>query len=483
MAIEWQLQEVTWPTDPPAAAAAFADGAELAWLDSSIDVTPAVSGARYSLICARLIACLAQCDRQPATLTVAGRICESDVNAWQLWRRTLERLPRAELAPCGLTPGWIGYVGFEAAQLLERLPASHRADLGLPLLRLALYDRGIVLDHHQRRALAISAPGVAEALGLHNADRYADWIQRWQAAAETQQYQVQTATPRLCHEIAQAEHERIVGRALEYIAAGDIYQVNLAQCMRLEGVGDPVAVYAAIRRANPAQYGALLRWDDCAVASVSPELFLRCEAGRVLTRPIKGTRPRTRDAALDEVYCQALRDSAKDAAELAMIVDLHRNDLGRVCEYGSVRVSQPRVLETHPTVFHTVAEVTGQLARGRDGLDLLAACFPAGSVTGVPKIRAIEIIDELEPVARGVYTGAVGVLGLDGQMTFNVAIRTLQIRGSMATLYVGGGIVADSDPADEYQETLDKARGILSGLLNGPAGMVATRSQDGLALG
>ena len=150
-----------------------------------------------------------------------------------------------------------------------------------------------------------------------------------------------------------------------------------------------------------------------------------------------------------------------------MIVDLHRNDLGRVCAYGSVRVTQPRRVEAHPTVFHTVADVVGRLAPGRDGLDLLAACFPAGSVTGVPKIRALEIIDELEPVARGAYTGAVGVWGLDGQMTFNVAIRTLQIRGPTATLYVGGGIVADSDPADEYDETLAKARGILAGLLPG----------------
>ncbi len=164
------------------------------------------------------------------------------------------------------------------------------------------------------------------------------------------------------------------------------------------------------------------------------------------------------------VRMAALRAAEKDQAENVMIVDMIRNDLGRVCRYGSVQVVSPRRLEAHPTVFHTVAEVVGQLAPGRDGLDLLMACFPAGSVTGVPKIRALEIIDELEPVARGVYTGAVGNYGLDGRMCFNVAIRTLQMRDSTATLYVGGGIVADSDPEMEYRETLDKISGLAKAL-------------------
>ena len=227
---------------------------------------------------------------------------------------------------------------------------------------------------------------------------------------------------------------------------------------------DVLATYAAMRRTNPAPYAALLRWCGGAIASVSPELLLHVRGDSVLTGPIKGTRPRSDDAVLDAAYRQELLDSAKDAAELAMIIDLHRNDLGRVCAYGSVRVAQQRRIEAHPTVFHTVAGVVGRLAPGRDALDALAASFPAGSVTGVPKIRAMQIIDELEPVARGAYTGAVGVLGLDGQMTFNVAIRTLQIRPPAATLYVGGGIVADSDPTDEYEETLAKARGILNAL-------------------
>ncbi|MCH7871388.1 MAG: anthranilate synthase component I family protein, partial [Planctomycetes bacterium] len=224
------------------------------------------------------------------------------------------------------------------------------------------------------------------------------------------------------------------------------------------------AVHAAIQQRNPAPYAACLSWPNGGVVSSSPELFLQLRGRSIVTRPIKGTRPRTNDAVLDEVYREQLMHSEKDAAELAMIVDLHRNDLGRVCEYGSVRVRQARECEAHPTVYHTVADIHGRLRADCDALDLLTACFPAGSISGAPKIRAIEIIDELEHAARGAYTGAVGVLGLDGNQTWNVAIRTLQIHDGRGVLHAGGGIVADSDPTEEYEETLAKARGMLEAL-------------------
>lgn len=368
-------------------------------------------------------------------------------------------LPKLSPLPFTVAPGWVGYVGFEMARQLERLPASRHEDLGLPLLRMALFDRGVVFDHHDQRAHAVSAPGVREALGdLGSGSR-----NRANARIAPDARDAGT-TPTIKPAMSRSDYERMVRRAIEYIAAGDIYQVNLAQRFEIEGLDDPLGLYAAVRRSNPAAYGALLKWADGAVASFSPELFLQLRENRVLTRPIKGTRPRTGDPALDDAYRRELLTSAKEAAELAMIVDLHRNDLGRVCRYGSVRVVHPRRIEAHPSVFHTVADIVGELAPGRSALDLLAACFPAGSISGVPKIRALEIIDELEPAARGVYTGAIGVLGLDGQMTFNVAIRTLQMRGRRATLYVGGGIVADSDPAAEYEETLAKAAGILRGV-------------------
>jgi para-aminobenzoate synthetase component 1 len=461
--VGWAIQETAWPRDTAAAAAALAGEGELAWLDSANADEAEASRASYSLICCDPVAVLEQHDGSPAELSMRGQVVGRDASGWTLWREAHRQIPRSPSSAWDVCPGWVGYVGFEMARQLERLPGSHREDLGLPLLRLGLFDRGIVLDHRRQRAFVVAAEGVRPALGFRAVpvEALAD---RWESAAAAESQPGEFKPPRLRFEMERGRYERMIARALEYIAAGDIYQVNLAQRLRFEGVADPLDVYRTLRRVNPAPYAALLRWVDGAIGSVSPELFLRLRGRDVLTQPIKGTRPRTRDAVLDTAYRQQLIASDKDAAELAMIIDLHRNDLGRVCEYGSVRVRDARRLETHPTVFHTVANVCGRLRPECSGLALLSACFPAGSISGVPKIRALEIIDELEPVARGAYTGAVGVLGLDGQMTFNVAIRTLQFRDQTATLHVGGGIVADSDPAEEYEETLAKGRGIVEAL-------------------
>jgi para-aminobenzoate synthetase component 1 len=462
----WRIREVDWPAEPVASARTYAAGGELAWLDSAVSEDLETPAARYSLLCVEPLARIEQFDGCPAVFSAGERVIDRDASGWRLWRRAARKLPTWPQTAWRLSPGWVGYLGFETAGQLERLPRSHREDLGLPVLRLTLFERAIVLDHQERRAFAVAAVGLREALGLPAGDSAdgATWVDRWQHAATAEPQPLAQPRPRLRYEIRQADYERMVTRALGYIAAGDIYQVNIAQRLRLEGIGDPLTAYAALRRTNPAPYAGLLSWPGGAVASVSPELFLRARGDEVVTRPIKGTRPRTRDPVLDDAYRRQLLASEKDAAELAMIVDLHRNDLGRVCAYKSVRVAHARRIETHPTVFHTVADIVGRLAPGRDALDLLAACFPAGSISGVPKIRALQIIDELEPVARGVYTGAIGVLGVDGQMSFNVAIRTVQINRTTATLYVGGGIVADSDPIDEYEETLAKARGIVDAL-------------------
>jgi para-aminobenzoate synthetase component 1 len=475
----WRIDDAPWPRNTLAAANDFSSHAELAWLDSVAGGPLRTTDSRFSLICARPCAILEQLDGQPARLLVQGRCQASEPDGWRLWRRVLNELPACETAPWRLSPGWVGYVGFEMARHLERLPASHAPDHDLPLMRLGLFDRAIVLDHLRQRALALYAPQVRSALGVcEDPDR--EWLESWSCAASADPSEPHLQPLLLQPERPPGQYKQAVIRALDYIAAGDIYQVNLAQRLRAQGLGDPLAVYAAIRRSNPSAYAAFLRWEHGAIASGSPELFLRLRGGRVLTRPIKGTRPRTCDPVADAASRRDLLTSAKEAAELAMIVDLHRNDLGRVCGFGSVRVEHPRRVEGHPTVFHTVADVSGRLAPGRDGLDLLRACFPAGSISGVPKIRALEIIDELEPVARGAYTGAVGVLGLDGQMTFNVAIRTVQICGPVALLHVGGGIVADSDPEAEHEETLAKARGIVSGLEIGwPAPLPARAARCG----
>jgi len=270
-----------------------------------------------------------------------------------------------------------------------------------------------------------------------------------------------------------------VRRALEYIGAGDIFQVNLSQRFTARPGCSPVELYVRLRESNPAPFaaylggsaggGAPLAEGEWSVLSSSPERFLRVRGRHVQTRPIKGTRPRRPEgeagsAAFNERQRSALWNSAKESAELAMIVDLERNDLGRVCRYGTIRVTEPRTVEAYASVYHTAAQVEGDLHERYDVADLLRATFPGGSITGAPKVRAMEIIDELEPTARSVYTGAVGYVGFDGGADLNVAIRTLIADGPRVHVQVGGGIVADSAPSEEYEETLAKGRGMFAAL-------------------
>jgi para-aminobenzoate synthetase component 1 len=259
-----------------------------------------------------------------------------------------------------------------------------------------------------------------------------------------------------------------VRRAVEYIHAGDAFQVNYAHEFQATYRGEPLELYLRLREANPAPYGAYLDLGrENAVLSTSPELFLRVRGHEVLTRPIKGTRPRGADAESDRRLRDELRKSEKDAAELAMIVDLERNDLGRVCAPGTIRVVSDAEIESYATVHHRVAEVRGEMEEGYDRADLLAATFPGGSITGAPKVRAMEIIDELEAGRRGPYTGAIGIFSDDGNMDLNIAIRTAVLARGRVRVHVGGGIVADSLPEAEYEETLAKGRGIFEALKHG----------------
>ncbi len=267
-------------------------------------------------------------------------------------------------------------------------------------------------------------------------------------------------------------YEKVVAKVIEFIRAGDIFQVNLSQRFTVQSNRTPAEIYRNLRAKTPAAYGALLQYDDFALICNSPELFLRVTPDRkIVTRPIKGTRPR------GEGMEMQLRNSAKDQAELNMIVDLERNDLGRVCEIGSVRVVEPRAIEAHPTVYHGVATIEGTLRSEITFLDLLRATFPGGSVTGAPKIRAMEIIEQLEPVRRGPYCGAIGRLDPDGGLEFNLAIRTMIAKGNEFHIPVGGGIVADSQPPAEYDETLVKARAMFEALgINAPGHETSTAS-------
>jgi para-aminobenzoate synthetase component 1 len=338
--------------------------------------------------------------------------------------------------------GAIGYLGYDLGRHIELLPERAIDDRGLPDLFLAFYDRAIVVDHSARRAaiVELSEREDGRAMDAKQYDEEFRGLGPMTAGATGSNF-------------TRDEYLAAVARVRDYIAAGDVYQVNLSQRFRARTPASPFELY---RRLRPAPYSSLLEIGRRAIVSSSPELFLDVRERRVVTRPIKGTRRRGETLAEDERLRGELLASEKDNAELAMIVDLERNDLGRVCEYGSVRVTEPLALETHPTVHHLVATVEGKLRRDADLVGLLRATFPGGSVTGAPKIRAMEIIDELEPTRRGAYTGAIGFLGFDGAATLSVAIRIIEVHGDDCWFQVGGGVVADSDPAAEYDETLVK---------------------------
>jgi para-aminobenzoate synthetase component 1 len=364
------------------------------------------------------------------------------------------------------TGGAVGFFGYEFGAGLEGVRRPSNNDRGTPEAQLGFYDGIIACDLVAGKTFAVANPvasaGTDSILArLHEAVREA--AKSGRSALDRNNYAPSgnESVPDLTPE----EYCRLVTHAKKYIAAGDIYQVNLSQRFECPLTEHPYAIYERLRRLSPAPFGAYLNPGDGQILSSSPELLLRLDRnGRVLTRPIKGTRPRGRTATEDERLAAELMGSEKDHAELLMIVDLERNDLGRVCEYGSVRVEERHRLEAHPTVFHLVATISGQLRKECDVFDCLRFTFPGGSITGVPKIRAMQIIGELETGSRHVYTGSLGYLGFDGTCDLNIAIRTIQCREDRAVYHVGGAIVSDSEPVGEYQETLDKGRAMRAAL-------------------
>ena len=381
--------------------------------------------------------------------------------------RLIDRLGLGDPSP-SLDPfvgGLVGFLGYDLAPRIERLPRRHPRRSRLPDARFGLYETGLTLDHATGSLNAWSTPILDRADPSRHLAALLAAVEASDPAdpARSTLGEVKAAGTR-------EEHEGAVRRALEYIAAGDIFQVNLAQRFTTTGRVDPLDLYLRLRRVSPAPFSAFLAWDDLAIVSASPEWFYRVDSDRrIVTRPIKGTRRRGATGEEDRGMVEELLASAKDRAELTMIVDLERNDLGRVCEYGSIRVTDALTVESYAQVHHLVATVDGTLRRDAGPIDVVRAVFPGGSITGAPKIRAMEIIDELEPRPRGLYTGAIGYFGAGGRAAFNIAIRTITVEGEVASYQVGGGIVADSDPAAEYDETLHKGRG-LRAVLEGAGG-------------
>ncbi len=399
-------------------------------------------------------------------------------------RRQMEMSPRRIATLPGLPPfqgGHAGLFGYGLGRLLENIPAARGDEFAVQDLVLGCYDWIASFDHQERRAWLVSTgemgaelPKQPERARSRLRDALAVLRSQQRACApRTPQNRSPTLAPQyqlpgfpgVTSNFDRAGYEAAVRRAVEYVHAGDCFQVNISQRLLAPLREHPLELYGRLRQLNPAPFAGYFDLGDFQILSASPERFLRVHpGGEVETRPIKGTRPRGKTPEEDAALIRDLITSPKDRAENVMIVDLLRNDIGKVCEYGSVTVPRVCEVETFRFVHHLVSEVHGKLRAGLGPLDLLAAAFPGGSVTGAPKVRAMEIIAELEPTARGPYCGCLGWVGFDGAMDTNILIRTFTAGRGWVQFPVGGGVVADSDPAREYEETLHKAAGLLRAL-------------------
>jgi len=351
-------------------------------------------------------------------------------------------------SPLPFIQGMVGYFAYDAGLILEDIPSLALDDLNLPDILLGFYENVIVWDHIEKKAWVI-----------YREEREKEFL--WELLSKEKWISPQGELGDFKSNFTKEGYMEAIRKAKKYIRQGDIYQVNLSQRFSITCSCSPLLYFLLLSRINPSFFSAYLNFPPLTVVSCSPERFLYLEKNVIQTRPIKGTRPRGRNKEEDEFFKRELEESEKDKAELVMIVDLERNDLGKISKKGTVRVKSLREIEAHPTVFHTVATIEGEVKEKLTPVDILRACFPGGSITGAPKIRAMQIIEELEPTRRSVYTGSIGYISFHGRMDFNIAIRTIIFKEGYAYFQVGGGIVADSSPEKEYQETLDKGLGIM----------------------
>ena len=374
----------------------------------------------------------------------------NDAFALQQWLLDQLDIP-AETSELPFLGGLIGYWGYDVGRKTLSIPSHQASPVTLPQARLGLYDWCITLDHMAQQAWLIATP--------QRREQVEGWLN--QPPAPTHPFTLRNPFKA---ELSQAQYVTRFNAVQRYIRAGDCYQINLAQRFYADYQGDEWQAYLQLRKATPTPYSGFMAWGDKAVMSLSPERFIQCRNGEVETRPIKGTRPRGATFEEDRALAEQLLSSTKDRAENVMIVDLLRNDLGRVCQPGTIRVPQLCHLESYPNVHHLVSVVQGSLARAYTPLSLLKAAFPGGSITGAPKIRAMQIIAELEPCQRSVYCGSLGYVDVRGSMDTSIAIRTVVAEAGKVHVWGGGGLVADSQAEEEYTETLDKIRHLIGAL-------------------
>jgi para-aminobenzoate synthetase component 1 len=392
--------------------------------------------------------------------TLAPATDESGAAFLQRLRTCLTRMGDADLpedSPLPFAGGLMGYLAYDFGRLLEPLPSQAVDDLNLPSARLGLYAWALISDHQSRTSQLVFHPSLDD----EERQRLIGLFKQHPAEDDPTFRLIAPFTP----DITAEQYQQAIERIHAYIQAGDCYQVNFAQRFRAGFNGDPWTAYQALRVACPTPFaGYLALPDGGAVLSLSPERFVKVSQRQVETRPIKGTRPRGKDTNEDAAYAEALLSSQKDRAENLMIVDLLRNDLGRTCRIGSVKVPELFSLESYPNVHHLVSAVTGELAMGKDALHLIGGSFPGGSITGAPKIRSMQIIDELEPSRRALYCGSLLYLDVRGEMDSSIAIRSLLAKDGQIACWGGGGIVADSQWEAEYQETFTKVRVLMQTL-------------------
>jgi anthranilate synthase component 1 len=389
------------------------------------------------------------------------------------------------------TGGAVGYLSYDAAEWFEpavarkdspryreaspELVADHESEGGPDQSGFMLFDTVLAFDHVQHRILLIANARISGEEDLRALYQFAcakiEFLERELERALSLPKGVASGPVDLSSNFTQPAFEAIVRSAKEHIAAGDIYQVVLSQRFSAEVGVDPFMVYRALRHVNPSPYMFFIRMAGRSIVGSSPEMLVRVEGRQAVTHPIAGTRPRGRTDDEDQRLADELRRNEKERAEHVMLVDLGRNDLGRVCQYGSVRVPTFMALERYSHVMHLVSVVEGQLSDEHDRLDALVACFPAGTVSGAPKVRAMQIIGDLEPLRRGIYAGAVGYLDFAGNLDFCITIRTIVLENGIASIQAGAGIVADSNPTAEYEETRDKARAMVRALELAAAGL------------
>ncbi|MCU7840450.1 MAG: aminodeoxychorismate synthase component I [Candidatus Thiodiazotropha sp. (ex Lucinoma annulata)] len=425
----------------------------LPWASFLDSGRPYSKQGRYDILTADPLTVLITQGEQTQILE-ANRVRFSQDDPFLLLREALGPLIQGvEHIPfCG---GAIGYFGYDLGRRLEQLPSMTEDMENLPEMAVGIYDWALVVDHHEQCSWLVGRNPT-------RLEKYHRLLQRGMTgngpARPVAGYRVLSP---VCSNMSHTEYLGSVTRIKDYIREGDCYQVNFAQRFAVAAEGDPWEAYKGLRQLNAAPFAAYLSTPYCQVMSTSPERFLQVRGGGVETKPIKGTAPRGKDPIEDLMLADALVNSRKDQAENLMIVDLLRNDLGKVCAIGSVEVPELFKLESYARVHHLVSKVRGRLAEGQDALALLRACFPGGSITGAPKLRAMEIIEELEPQRRGIYCGSIGYIGFNGDMDTNIAIRTMVHSAGITRLWAGGGIVADSDPEMEYRETYHKAAALL----------------------